>query len=435
MKPVRLWRHAVCPLALGWACTVGASPSILITNLPNYGSSGNLAGVVLGAEPATTRVAVFIYVPGAGWWSKPTCAQPLTPIQTNGSWTADITTGGTDQLATRAAALLVGTNYDEPCVQGLNFLPTNVFAQALAKTVVSRAAPGVRWVSFSGYDWWVKSSAGTVGPGPNFFSDSTNNVWVDAAGQLHVRITNRSNAWQCAELVSARTFGYGSYRFELNSRADKLDPNVVLGLFTWSDDPVYAYREIDVECARFGNATDPNSAQFVVQPYYLAGHLARYPVSAGFTNSMHWFTWEQDRVSFHALRGGYSPSPPLAAIITNWTYTLTVPQSGDENVRINLWLFNGSPPTDQQEAEIVLKSFEFVPPGTPPAATLTNANALPDGPFHFLIATEPDWRYAVRSSTNLADWQDMATLLATNTVMQYSETGARTRFFRTATLP
>jgi len=435
MKPARLWSHVACLLGLGWACSGGASPSILITNLPNYGSLSNLSGVVWGAEPATARVAVFIYVPGAGWWSKPTCAQPLTPIQTNGSWTADITTGGTDELATRVAALLVGTNYDEPCVQGLNFLPTNVFARALAKTVVSRARPGVRWVSFSGYDWWVKSSAGTVGPGPNFFSDSTNNVWVDPAGQLHVRITNRSNAWQCAELVSARTFGYGSYRFELNSRVDNLDPNVVLGLFTWSDDPVFAYRELDVECSRFGNATDPNRAQFVVQPYYLPGHLARYPVSAGLTNSTHWFTWEQDRVSFHAVRGSYSPSPPLVAIITNWTYTLTVPETGDENVRINLWLVNGSPPTDHQEIEIILKSFQFVPPGLRPAATLTNASARPDGRFQFLISTQPDWRYAVRASTNLADWQDMVTLLATNTVMEYSETGARTRFFRTATLP
>jgi hypothetical protein len=69
-------------------------------------------------------------------------------------------------------------------------------------------------LSFSGYDWWVKSSAGKVGPGPNYFSDSTNNVWTDSLGQLHLRITNRSNQWQCAELISARTFGYGSYRSE-----------------------------------------------------------------------------------------------------------------------------------------------------------------------------------------------------------------------------
>ena len=85
-------------------------PSVLITNLPAYGSFDQLGGIVLEAVPASYRIAVFIYVPGYGWVSKPTCAEPLTIIQADGSWAADITTGGSDQLATRVAALLVSTN-------------------------------------------------------------------------------------------------------------------------------------------------------------------------------------------------------------------------------------------------------------------------------------------------------------------------------------
>src|SRR6266853_624746 len=81
------------------------APGILITNLPGYGTSDSLSGLALGAMPATSDVAVFIYVPGYGWVTKPTCAQPLTAIQANGSWTADITTGGADSNATRVAAL------------------------------------------------------------------------------------------------------------------------------------------------------------------------------------------------------------------------------------------------------------------------------------------------------------------------------------------
>ena len=159
-------------------------------------------------------VAVYIYVPGYGWVTKPTCAQPLTTIQPNGSWSANITTGGAGDLtATRIAALLVSTNYNQPCVLGLADLPTNAYAQAIAKTVVTRPSPGVRFVSFSGYDWWVKSPTGLAGPGPNYFSDATNNVWTDTNGWLHLRITHRTNAWQCAEIISARTFGTGNYRF------------------------------------------------------------------------------------------------------------------------------------------------------------------------------------------------------------------------------
>src|ERR1019366_2395154 len=89
------------------ACESHAVPRIIITNLPAYGSTDNLAGVVLGVDPAAFRVAVFIDVPPYGWYSKPTCAQALTPIQPDGSWSADITTGGADTNATRIAALLV----------------------------------------------------------------------------------------------------------------------------------------------------------------------------------------------------------------------------------------------------------------------------------------------------------------------------------------
>jgi hypothetical protein len=165
MRPLtRLFSWFIVSIALSRIWTALATPGIVITNLPSYGSFDRLAGLGLDADPVTTRVAVFIYVPGYGWVTKPTCAQQLTAIGSDGSWTTDITTGGTDNLATRVAAL-VGTNYNQPCVQGLSFLPTNVFAQALDSAVTTRSYPGPRWLSFSGYSWWVKSSAGLAGPG------------------------------------------------------------------------------------------------------------------------------------------------------------------------------------------------------------------------------------------------------------------------------
>ena len=416
----------------------GATPTIVITNLPAYGSSDNLSGIVVDVAPASYRVAVFIYVPGYGWVSKPTCAQPLTVIASDGSWTANVTTGGSDQLATRMAALLVSTNYAEPCIDGAGVLPTNVYAQSIASAVVTRPSPGVRWLGFSGYDWWVKTRTGLVGPGPNYFSDSTNNVWLDALGRLHLRITNRSNQWQCAEIVSARTFGYGSYRFQVDSIVDDLDLKAVLGLFTWSDDPAYADREIDVECSRWGNAADTNNAQFVVQPYDTAGHLVRYAVPAGVTDTTHLFTWETNRVSFQSLRGGYSPNPDPTNIISSWLYALTTSQSGDENVRLNLWLFGGSPPAGNAEVEVVIKCFEFVPLGPPQPAVLSDMTRLPNGLAQFSINSQPDRRYAVEATTNLVDWQDLGTVLATNILFTFVETNSSAsgaRFFRAATRP
>jgi len=422
---------------------VGASnaqtaPLIELTDVPAFGTTANLGGKVLNASPSTNRVAVFIFVPGAGWYSKPFCDPQLTVIQPDGSWTADITTGSGDQYATRITALLVSSNYNEPCVDGPPALPTNVTAQAIASATVMRIDPSVRHLEFSGYDWWLKTSSDQVGPGPNYFSDSTNNVWLDGQGQLQLRITHRANQWQCAEAVTARTFGYGSYRFELGSTVNDLDPNVVLGLFTWSDDPAYAHREIDIECSRWSNVSDLNNAQYVVQPWDTAGHLARLNVPAGSTNSTHVFTWETNRVSFQSQGGAFDSSPSLPNQITNWTYALAVPPTGDENVRLNLWLYNGAAPVSTIEVEFVLRSFQFVPLGPPQPAWLSGASRLPGGEVHFIINGQADWRYRVQASENLTNWLELGTVLATDNIVDFidaSSAGLSGRFFRTVTMP
>src|SRR5262249_2632448 len=161
-------------------CISAASPQILLTNVPPFGSSADLQGSVAGVNPAACRVAVFIFIPGAGWWSKPFCSPQLTVIQTDGSWTTDITTGGSDDQATKITALLVSTNYNQPCVLGASSLPANVTTQALASATAIRLNPNLRWINFCGYDFSVKTGSGQLGPGPNYFSDSTNNVWLDA---------------------------------------------------------------------------------------------------------------------------------------------------------------------------------------------------------------------------------------------------------------
>jgi hypothetical protein len=416
-----------------------ATPAILITNLPAYGSYGPLSGVVLNASPATNAVAVYIYVPSYGWVSKPTCAQPLTPIQPDGSWAANVTTGGaSDTTATRFAALLVSTNFNLDCMLGSNALPVSAYAQAIAKTVVTRPSPGVRFLSFSGYDWWVKNYPTPVGPGPNYFSDATNNVWTDANGWLHLRITHRNNAWQCAEIVSARTFGPGSCRFELNSVVNDLDPNVTLGLFTWSDDPAFTNREMDVECGRWNNPADTNNAQFVVQPYYGTGHLVRYRVPAGLADSTHLFVWETNRISWQCQTGAYSAAANNLVASYVFTNAAEVPQSGDENVRLNLWLINGNPPAGNSEVEVIIKSFNFVPPGNPPRATLGNLRMNASGLFQADLGVQPDYRYEVQTSTNLQLWSSLTTLLAINATLTFVDTNppaAGPRFYRVVTQP
>ena len=303
--------------AIGIACAsataAGAAASVEFTYVPPYGSFSNLQGKVYGVNPATNRIAVFIYLNGAGWFTKPTCGTPLTTIQTNGTWTADITTGGIDQNATRIAAYVVPASFSQPCVTGVFCLPAGVEQQAVAGAITTRVDPGTRSVHWSGFDWWVKTGNSPLGPGPNYFSDSTNNVFVDAQGRLHLRITYVNSQWRCAEIVSQTTPGYGTYAFHLASPVEALTPNVTLGLFTWTDQPDFAHREIDFEGGRWGNAADYANAQFVVQPYDQPSHLVRYRIPNPPTNAVPSFNWQTNAITFFCATG----TTAAATIATN----------------------------------------------------------------------------------------------------------------------
>lgn len=220
-----------------------------------------------------------------------------------------------------------------------------------------------RRIEFSGYSWKVKSGEYLIGPGPNLFSDSKENVWVDKDGWLHLKITKRDGKWYCAEVIAEESLGHGKYIFYLASRVDQLDRNVVTGLFTWDDTaPQYNYREIDVEFSRWGEETNNNS-QYVVQPWYNPGNMHRFNMELNGNYTTHCFDWEPDKILFQSIYDHYLcptlPDDPL--VIESWTYTGdNIPPYGKENVSINLWLYNGIPPSDGKEAEIVIKKFKFL---------------------------------------------------------------------------
>jgi len=356
----------VCVLmaAVVVAGAASAAPAVKITSYPAFGGWGDATGTCSGCNPAEYRVALYIFIPSAGWWTKPTFAQPTVAIDTNGHWTGAVANGGVDNLATVISAFLVPAAYTPPRAEGVGTLPSAIFSNAVARYDVERTDPAQRQITFSGYQWLVKSSDSAVGPGPNRFSDSTQNVWVDAQGRLHLRITHDqfTGQWHCAEIYSLRSFGYGVYRFYLDSRVDDLDPNIVLGLFTWDDDSAYAYREIDIEFARWGDPYNPGNSQFVVQPSDLPGNIHRFATPPA-TTSTHSFTWRPDYIAFASVKGHQAVQPAPADVIQSWTYTHQqgIPRRGREKARLNLWLTGGLPPSNAQEREVVVNRFEFVP--------------------------------------------------------------------------
>jgi beta-lactamase superfamily II metal-dependent hydrolase len=334
--------------------------AIEFSYVPPFGSNDNLQGQVSGVDPNGYNVWVYIDVPPYGWWTKPTTAQPQTPIENDGTWVCDITTGGSDQCATKIIAFLVPDGNELSTISGNQCLPSEWYEYPYTEEIRYEK------IRFAGYDWWVKRHCDRVGPGPNYFSDSNDNVWVDPNGHLHLKIVKRNDKWYCGEVIADANLGYGTYIFTIKGRVDLLDENIVLGLFTWEDCvPEHNYREIDIEFARWGNPDDPNRAQYVVQPWNTPGNMVRFPVDlAGHPNEIttNIFTWNQDNIPFRSYYGDFSLVPRTEDMIACWSYAgEDIPPSGGENPRINFWLMNGYAPANGQDAEIVIKDFQYLP--------------------------------------------------------------------------
>jgi hypothetical protein len=203
---------------------------------------------------------------------------------------------------------------------------------------------------FSGYDWRVKTSRGSVRPGPNVFG--ANAVTVDPQGRLHLRVYRDGNRWVCGEVISRRNFGYGEYRFVVADTVG-LDINTVLGLFTWdSNAKEKFFREADIEISRWGEENAP-AGQFVIQPYVRPGNRVRFalpPGPLGFS-----FRWMPGRLLFRAVARG--------KVVHEHLFTKGVPEPDQENIniRLNMWQYRSLPPTDGKTVEAVIENFKFLP--------------------------------------------------------------------------
>jgi hypothetical protein len=217
----------------------------------------------------------------------------------------------------------------------------------MVAAIVSAAFPApanARDILFSGRSWAVTHGSLDPPAAPNRFSDDARSVWVDAGGRLHLRLRRDGEEWLSAEVACTRPLGYGTYSFVMHADIGALDPNVVVGLFTWSDDDAFANHEIDVEFSRWGDPA-ASDAQFAVQPYSARGHLVRFNVPRGIPHSTYSFRWEPASVTF----AGYAD-----AVLRD-----RVPPPEDARVHINIWLAGARAPIDKREAEVVVESFEF----------------------------------------------------------------------------
>jgi hypothetical protein len=216
-------------------------------------------------------------------------------------------------------------------------------------------------LQFGGYTWTVKSGRG--GPGPN--SWDPNNVWLDSATNLHLKIGRRDGKWSCAEVTMRKRLGFGRYQFQTVGRLDRFDDNVVLGLFNYPTGDVGAdgTHEIDIEFARWGRAANP-MGNFTVWPVERGRRQVTksFPFSLGGDRATHRFAWSRDQVLFQSLNGHREDDQEE---LFRWLYR--PPESARSisrqamPVHLNLWLFRGLPPKDGREVEVIISDFRFAP--------------------------------------------------------------------------
>jgi hypothetical protein len=329
--------------------------AIEYTFVPPYSSFQDLRGRVVGVPPSQYATVTYLKVQGR-FWIKPTGSNPVTPLASDGTFVVDITTGGVDEIAEYMVTYAIPLGYSPPVLLGETAIPVELEQNAVAVVGRKRPMPDERTLTFSGYDFIVKKSdEGLMGPGPNYFSDSAESVWVDGAGQLHLRLIQRNGRWYAAEVLSARDFGFGTYCFSLAGLPANLDPGVVVGLFTWSDESKYTFRELDLEVSTWGVPSGP-PLQYVVQPWDQPNQRVQFRADVT-TPLRHCFTWRPASVAFRTTNqsGGE---------VQSWTFNGaafgTVPQPS-AGVRFNLWLQNGLAPANGSEVEVVVQRFEHEP--------------------------------------------------------------------------
>lgn len=209
-------------------------------------------------------------------------------------------------------------------------------------------------LAWKGERWRVMDTAGTRrSPGGNVFDKR--NVSVLPNGNLQLEIAERDGVWTCADLHMERGFGFGRYRWGVATDITRLDPNAVLGLFTydwnhWQRDGEAA-GELDIEFTRWGDPHEKRNCWLTVQPAatrFGAGIVvpSRPPYDC-------WMTWQPDSIDF-VVRDA------TKRVLRQRTTRMPQSPDGDTWPFMDLWLMNHLAPKVAQRVELTYFRHERV---------------------------------------------------------------------------
>jgi hypothetical protein len=244
----------------------------------------------------------------------------------------------------------------------------------MAIASVSHAAT----INWKGHTWNV-----TAGGMAGVCQGNASNISVDSDGYLHMKITKNGTTWTAAEIFTTDKLGFGTYQWQIDGPVDRLDKNVVVGLYPYGPEAGIGsdgQNEIDIEYARWGNASYPNG-NYTVYPATGTGSSEitfDFTLTDTYTTSR--FIWSSTKIDFFAMRG-FEPVGSTTGLIKAWTFapsnpTTKVPQQALP-LGMNLWCYQ-NPPSDGQNVEIIVRDFTFIPLGAAIDGGAGDTGATPD---------------------------------------------------------
>lgn len=333
------------------AAKLGAEPQISFTQVPerNPGTLNKqdvMEGKISGAKPGQRLV---IYSQSGGlWWVQPLPHSPFTPILPDGVWRNET------HLGTNYAVLLVDPAYRAaPVLDQVPKPEKGVIAVAVSP---GQEKSSSYFVDFSGFNWRVRWKPSDRGGTSNPYNPE--NVSVDPAGALHLRIIKRDQLWTCSEVSLTRSLGYGTYSFTVEDTSN-LDPSAVFGMFTWdySTDQENR-REFDINISRWGEPQGRNG-EFALQPRLLPVNSSRFVAPAG--KLKHTIVWEAGRITMTTSR---MSGPSGSSLVSRHMFTSETPTPGLESLRMTLFAYrkpNEKSTGLQRAVEVVVDRFEYFP--------------------------------------------------------------------------
>jgi len=248
-------------------------------------------------------------------------------------------------------------------------------------------------VSGASLDWMGHTWTVTTGDMAGNNTGSASDVAVDSSGYLHLRISQTAGKWYCAELFSDDPMGFGTYQWQIDGAIDRMDRNIVLGLFPYGPQAgigVDGTNEIDIEYSRWGNASWPDG-NYTVYPN--SGTQVRDTTFefglGGSTLATATLFWSQSSVK-EWTQSGLRALGDSGGILGQWVYAPTDPATDLPQrampLGMNLWLCDGcgGAPGDGNRVEVVIRKFVQVPAGSSAIRTESPRSAAAAPSFQFV---------------------------------------------------